>query len=376
MTDSFSPRRAASIAKKEIKHLLRDPFTLALAALLPVILVVFFGFVIDFNYRDISVAVMDFDRTPASRQLKRYFTSSGYFRITELSEHEDPVYWLDNDRAYCALVINPRFGKAIAAGRPARAQLLLDGTDNSKTGVVASYAAGLAAAAQAGFYGGAPAGPVELHTRFLFNPELDTSWFVVPGLAVLIIGLLCTLLTALTVAREWENGSMELLLSTPVHPAEIVAGKLAPYVVLALGATAFVYLFARLAFHIPFAGSGLVYSFAAFVFVVAMLGQGLLISIVTRQQQLAMQASIVLGLLPPMMLSGFIFPVESMPVFFRYLTGILPARWFMEISRSQYLRGTAAADLLVPLGMLCLLALFLVVRSGLSFKTDLEQDAE
>lgn len=375
MNGEFSARRAASIAKKEIKHILRDPFTLALAALLPVILVTFFGFVIDFNYRNISVAVQDFDKTPASRRLQEYFMASDYFRVIPLTPHENVADWLDNDRAYCGMVINPKFGSDIAAGRPVKVQLLLDGSDNSKAGVVASYAAGLAATAQAGFYGATAAPPLTVRTRFLFNPELETSWFVVPGLAVLIIGLLCTLLTALTVAREWENGSMELLLSTPVHPAEIVAGKLVPYVALALVAVLFVYVFARLVFGIPFAGSGLVYGFAALVFVVAMLGQGLLISILTRQQQLAMQASIVSGLLPPMMLSGFIFPVESMNLFFRYFTGILPARWFMEISRAQYLRGTSFLDLLLPIGMLCLLALLLVVRSGLSFKTDLEQDA-
>ncbi|MFA6582957.1 MAG: ABC transporter permease [Elusimicrobiaceae bacterium] len=373
MNGMFSAKRALSIAKKEFKHILRDPFTLALAVLLPLILVVFFGFIIDFNYRNISIAVMDYDKTPASRRLQRYFSASDYFNVKPLNARQDVVSELNNDRAYSGMIINSGFGKDVAAGRKTRVQLILDGSDNSKTGVVASYASGLQVSALAGFYGPRSAKPpVELQTRYLFNPELNSSWFVVPGLAVIILGLLCTLLTALTVAREWENGSMELLLSTPVHPLEIVAGKLAPYMLLATGGAVFVTLAARLVFFVPFAGNIFVYSAGAVVFICASLAQGLFISIATRQQQLAMQLSIVSGLLPPLLLSGFIFPVESMPVFFQYFTGILPARWFMEISRAEYMRGTDLADLLLPCGMLVFLAVFLVLRSTASFKTDLE----
>ena len=369
--NGFNFHRAYSIARKEVMHILRDPFTLTLALGLPVMLVTFFGYAIDYEVRNIRLAVSDRDNGPAARRLKEVFSSSGYFRLVEPGP-AGPVEMLDSGRAAAAVFIEPDFSKKIKGGGQAQAQFVLDGSDNSKAAAITGYLPGIQRAAQAKLAAQTIKEPFSAETRFLYNPELNSRWFIVPGLAAIIIGLLAILLTALTVAREWENGSMELLLSTPVRPLEIITGKLAPYGALVLAGVFFVYLVSRLVFGVPFEGSHLLYLAACLLFVTAALSQGLLISVITRQQQVAMQFSMITGLLPSMLLSGFIFPVESMPAFFQYLTMLLPPRWFMAAARGITLKGADLAELAVPFLALGLLSAGMLALAIKKFKTDLE----
>ncbi|MDP2865418.1 MAG: ABC transporter permease [Elusimicrobiota bacterium] len=368
----FNIHRALAVARKEVMHIMRDPFTLVLVLGLPVLLVVFFGFAIDFDVKNLKLGVYDRDNSRASRQLISVFESSGYFLPEGVASPAAAVQGLDAGKFSAALIIKPDFGRELGRGGPARAQFIVDGTDNSKAMAVLGYLPDLSKAALGKINGGAPEEYVSLKTRFMYNPELNSRWFVIPGLAVIIIGLLSILMTALTVAREWENGSMELLLSTPLKAAEIIAGKIAPYVLLVLAGVSLVYLTARFGFGVPFRGSHLLYLAGASLFILASLSQGLLISIVTRQQQLAMQLSMITGLLPSMLLSGFIFPVESMPAFFRYFTMLMAPRWFMETARGIAIRGAGAADLAVPLLALAALSAVLLAAAFSKFKTDLE----
>jgi len=370
--NGFNLHRAYSIARKEVMHILRDPFTLTLALGLPVMLVTFFGYAIDYEVKNISLAVSDRDNGPAARRLKEIFSSSGYFHVVDAVPGVGPIAMLDSGRASAALFIEPDFSKKLNGGTPVVAQFVLDGSDNSKTAAIAGYLPGIQRSAQLRLAGQTADEPFSEETRFLYNPELNSRWFTVPGLAAIIIGLLAILLTALTVAREWENGSMELLLSTPVRPLEIIVGKLAPYGVLVLSGVFFVYLVSRLVFGVPFAGSHLLYLAACLLFITAALSQGLLISVLTRQQQVAMQLSMISGLLPSMLLSGFIFPVESMPVFFRYLTMLLPPRWFMAAARGIALKGADLGELAGPFLALTLLSSGMLALALIKFKTDLE----
>ncbi len=366
---SFNFYRAYSVARKEVMHVLRDPFTLALALGLPVMLVTFFGYAIDFEVKNLSLAISDMDNGPSSRRLLDIFSASGYFNV---SAGKEPIHRVDAGEAAAALFIKPDFSRDLRRGKPVSAQFVLDGSDNSKAAVIMGYLPGIQAAANARLSGYPPSPPVSLETRFLYNPELNSRWFTIPGLAAIIIGLLAIMLTAMTVAREWENGSMELLLSTPVRPLEIIVGKLAPYGVLVLTGVFFVYLASRLVFGVPFAGSHLLFLLACVLFIVAALSQGLFISVATRQQQVAMQLSMITGLLPSMLLSGFIFPVESMPAFFRYFTMLLPPRWFMEAARGIYLKGAGLRELAVPFLALTVLSALMLTLALRKFKTDLE----
>ncbi|PIS47259.1 MAG: ABC transporter permease [Elusimicrobia bacterium CG08_land_8_20_14_0_20_51_18] len=370
--NGFDIHRSAAVARKEVMHIMRDPFTLVLVMGLPVLLVVFFGFAIDFDVKNLKLAVYDRDNSRVSRQLVSVFDSSGYFIPSAVSSPSRAITGLDSDKFSAALLIEPGFGRDVGRGALARAQFVADGTDNSKAMAVLGYLPGISEAALRKFGGVTRSDPVPLKARYMYNAELNSRWFVIPGLAVIIIGLLSILMTALTVAREWENGSMELLLSTPLKPAEIIAGKIAPYVVLILGGVLFVNLVARFGFGVPFRGGIPLFLGGTLLFIVSALSQGIVISVVTRQQQLAMQLSMISGLLPSLLLSGFIFPIESMPVFFRYFTMILSPRWFMEIARGITIRGAGAADLAVPLLALAALSAALLAAAFKKFKRDLE----
>jgi ABC-2 type transport system permease protein len=364
--------RALSIARKEIRHLLRDPFTLGMALGVPVILVLFFGYVLDYDVKRVSLLVMDRDQTRVSRELVDLFASAEYFTPTSLRPGETALGTLEEGRVKAVLFIEPGFARDVAQHQPTQTQIVIDGSDNQTTSVIASYLGGMQNAASTRL-GESPRGPpLNFRTRFLFNPELNSRWFVVTGLFVVVIGIISVLLTALTVAREWETGSMELLLSTPVQPVEIIVGKLAPYMALCLVANALIYVAARVGFGVPFNGSHGTFLLACVLFLTCTLAQGLLISVLTRQQQLAMQFSNLTGLLPATLLSGFVFPVESMPVFFRYLTALLPARWFVDACRGIFLKGSGVVDLAVPLAAMGGMGLSLVFLAVRKFKKDLE----
>ena len=370
--NTFVWRRALAVARKEVYHILRDPTTLGAALVLPVFMVIMFGVAIEFNVKNVALAVSDSDQTQTSRRLIDTFSSSGYFLIHRVLSPHEGITDVSAERARAALIIPPRFEQDLFAGRGAEAQILVDGSDNYTVGPVLGYVGSIQniASRRIGDFDLTP--PYEIRTRFLFNPELNSRWFVIPGLTVVVMSILSILLTALTVAREWENGSMELLLSTPVEPLEIIVGKLAPYGILGIVAVVFVYVIARTVFGVPFVGSLWVFGLGSLLFLVTYLAQGLLISVVTRKQTIAMQLSMMSGMLPSNLLSGFIFPIESMPKFFQYFTMILPARWFMRIARDTFLEGSNVLELAGPflaLTFICALMIFLASRR---FKRDLE----
>jgi len=206
----------------------------------------------------------------------------------------------------------------------------------------------------------------------LFNPEQNSQWYIVPGLSVVILAILSILLTSLTIAREWETGSMELLLSTPARPSEIILGKLLPYIALGLIALTFIYLAARLVFGVPFNGSYAAFITGSLLFIATYLSMGLLISVVAKNQQLAMQMSIISGYMPSILLSGFIYSITNMDGIWQILTALLPARWYMDICRACYLKGASFGDLIVPFAALIILFLILFTAATKRFKGTLE----
>jgi len=373
MNQRFSYRRARAIAKKEMFHILRDPFTLALLIGMPILMITIYGLAIDFNPKNIPLTVNDQDKTSTSRSLIETFGSSDYFLIENAPSVIATQSNILNERAKAGLIIPPRFEKDLMSGKVAKAQMLLDGADSTTVGPISAYSGSIQKMAANRLGGYKERRGFELRTRFLFNPELRSRWFVIPGIIVVVMAILSILFTALTVAREWENGSMELMLSTPILPIEIIMGKLAPYGAICLSVVAVVFFMARVFFGVPFVGNIFVFGFGCIIFLVTYLAQGLLISVVTRNQIIATQMSMLTGYLPSQLLSGFIFPIASMPLFFRYFTMIFPARWFMEISRDTFLKGTDLVDLLIPFAAL-LLACFLMIRLATTkFKRDLEK---
>jgi ABC-2 type transport system permease protein len=368
----FSLARAGAIARKEFRHVLRDPFTLGLAVGLPLFLVGIFGVAIELDAKDIRIAVDDRDHSYSSRALVDIFRSSGAFLPHAVAPGTDVQRLLSSERDKAVLIVEPKLERMLEVGGQPRVQIIVDGSDNSVAFSILSYLTGLEGAANARLAPAAAAAPVWLATRFLYNPELSTQWFIVPGLVVLVMGMISILLTAMTVAREWENGSMERLLSTQVTPLDIIVGKLVPYLAIGLCAMVLIYALARIGFGVPFLGSHLLFLAACLLFQTAYLGLGLLISSLTRSQQVAMQASMLLGFMPIIMLSGFIFPIESMPPGFQALAGVFPAKWFMIVCRGIFLKGAGLVVLAGPLLVLVAMDAAILAIAALTFKTDLE----
>ncbi len=370
--NGFNVRRALAIAKKEVAHILRDKFTLIMALVLPLVVVFVFGFAIEFNQSNIPTSFLDQDKSQTSRQFIETLTSSNYFKAEPLFSFSNMPRQLESESSKAIIVIPPQLEKDLLSGRGGEIQILINAADNQSAGSILSYLGQIQKMANAKIFCPSPILVPNLESRYLFNPELSSKWFTVPGLMVIIMTMIAILLTSLTVAREWESGSMELLLSTPIKPLEIIMGKIAPYAVLCMIAVMIVYYCARLIFKIPFAGNLFVYLLGCILFLITYLAQGIMISVVARKQMLAMQMSMLTGLLPSQLLSGFIFPVENMPVFFQTLTMILPARWFMEISRQSFLQGSTLWQMRTPfLAMAALMTLFVFVAFK-RFKKDLE----
>ena len=375
----FSIRRAWALARKEMMHIMRDPFTLAVALAIPVFLTIMFGFAIDFDIHDVRTAVYDADMTQTSRELYQKFIHSKYFLVNDshilTSSPEEPIA---SEHSKLSIIIPHKFEENLFNGRGGTVQILLDGADTSTIGLISGYVGGVEQAFNmdiAKEYEWTPSvkrNDIRVIPRNLFNPEQKSSWFIVPGLSTVILAILSILLTSLTIAREWETGSMELLLSTPARPGEIIFGKLIPYVFLGLLALVFIYIAARCVFHIPFRGSYLTYLAGSLLFIGTYLSMGLLISVVAKNQQIAMQMSIMAGYMPSMLLSGFIFSIDNMTPFWQHFTALFPARWYMVICRACYLKEASFIDLWVPFAFLTVFLLFFFSAATKRFKRTLE----
>ncbi len=375
----FNLRRTLAMARKEVFHIVRDPFTMSLALVLPAIMVVIFGMAIEFDLTSIPTSFLDFNQTESSRNLISTFKSSDYFLARQVRSSTEGFHDLESEISRALVIIPPDFEKNFQSAQGTQVQILIDAADNASASSIMGYLGRIQrhflehqAFQQSDINPSYGRHELQIKTRYLFNPELSSKWFSVPGLAVVVMAILSILLTSLTVAREWETGSMELLLSTPIRPIEVILGKILPYGVLCLMAVSIVYVLARLLFGVPFVGNHFVFLLGCVLFLMTYLAGGLLISIMVRKQTIAMQLAIIVGMLPSQLLSGFIFPVESMPKGFQYFTMILPARWFMDISRACFLQGSTLWDLRVPFLALILIGVLLITISVRRFKKDVE----
>ncbi|MGN0917375.1 MAG: ABC transporter permease [Candidatus Enterousia sp.] len=370
----FSLRRARAIFAKEFKHILRDPFTLVIALLLPLLIVLILGNSIEFNIRSINMAYYDADRTETSRGLVETFNSSGYFKTYELASPNDGFDDVVAERARAVLVIPPQFEKNAVGDKSGAAQIILDGADNSSIMSIINYLQTINTKASAKINNNPQIRNTgfSFKSRYLFNPELNSRWFSVPGLTAVIIALVAIMLTTLTICREWERGSMEMLLSTPATTLEIIVGKVLPYAILSFIGFILVFIVARVVFGVPFVGSYLTLLLGTGLFVLAYLAIGLLISVSTHKQDVAIQFACIIGLLPSVILSGFIFPIEYMARGYQMAASVFPARFYIEVARDQFLKGSHIGALWMPITALAVAAVVLLIICLVRFKRTLE----
>jgi len=361
--------------RKESLHILRDPRSLYLAVGLPVIMVILFGYAITMDVSHIHLGIVDQDSTSLSRDLIFRLGASDYFDIIYQSNNfSGSEKLLDDGRVKILIGIPSGFSKDLMRGKNTPLQLLIDGSDNNTAQIALGYISGIVRTFSSKIildklnkHGPAPEGipPMDVKPIVWFNPDLRSTNFVVPGLIAVIMMVLSAMLTSLTIAREWENGTMEQLISSPVKPIEIITGKLIPYFVLGMFQTLLIILVGTLLFRVPLKGNLLFLFFITAVFLVCGLGIGLLISTVTKSQQLAFMMSVIFTLLPSFLLSGFIFSISSMPKVIQIISHLVPAKYFLTVLRGIFLKGNGLAVLwpeVVPLILVASLVIMACVK--------------
>ena len=332
--------RVREMLRKEWRQMFRDPRMKAVVFVAPVVQLLLFGYAVNTDVTHIPTSIVDHDQTPLTSELGSVLIASGYFDVVRYSDDPSDIEdALDRGRAVVGIHIPPGFTRDFQAGTVNPIQVFVDGT-NSNTGTVArGYALETIQAFLIEHAPARSAGAIDLRVRAWFNPQLESRAYNVPGVIGLLLLLMCMLLTALAVVREREVGTLDQLLVTPLQPVELMLGKTIPVAAIGMIDLALISTVAILWFGIPFRGSPFVLVTAAFVFILAGLSLGLLISTTAETQQEAFM-TMFLFMLPAIILSGFLYPIESMPVFFQWLTVFNPVRHFLEIVRAVFLKGT------------------------------------
>ncbi len=349
--------RIKAIAKKEWIQVRRDHLSLAMAFLLPVILLLIYAYAITFDVNNILMVVYDQDKSSVSRELVAQFTESGYFTTVAHPDSYGRIdRYLDSDAATVALVIPFDFSKNVRTGRPSSVEVLIDGSNSNIATIALGYITGIADQFSRRQVV-TPAPPViDMRNRVWYNPELKSRNFVIPGLIALIMSVIVSVLTSLTIAREWDRGTMEQLISTPVKPAELVIGKLIPYFFIGFADTALCVVISAFFLGVPLRGSIFLLFATSAIFLAGGLSFGVLISAGTRNQLFASQLGMLTSFLPSFLLSGFVFSISNMPAPLRVVTYAVPARYFVSILKGIFLKGTGMRFLALEVVLLSLYA--------------------
>jgi ABC-2 type transport system permease protein len=367
--------RLLAVARKEVIQILRDSRSLAIVVIMPVTLMLLFGYGVNLDLKGLPVYVFDRDGSQQSQDLLKRFQASEYFHVARVvNDYPAIARALDDGHAKMGIVIPWDFSTRLGAGGPVQVQALVDATDDNTANVLIGYAQ----AVVQGYSGeiqinwlrkrGQSIEPTALsvETRTWYNEDLESSAFIVPGVLALVMSVIGAFLTSLTIAREWERGSMEQLISTPVSAMEIMLGKLAPYFVLGMFDVIVCAAISIYWFHVPFRGSFATLLFSSALFLVVVLSLGFFISVVAKSQFAASQIALLVTFLPAFLLSGFLFSIDQMPVALQWITRILPARYYVSVLKKIFLKGTPTTMLyadLIPLGVFAFVLALLATRA-------------
>ena len=368
--------RFLAVAKKEVVQILRDSRSLIIVLIMPVILVLLFGYGVNLDLKGLPVYVYDRDGSQQSQDLLKRFQASEYFHVVRVvNDYPALTRSLDDGHAKMGIVVPWDFSQRLHDGRPAQIQALVDGSDDNTANVLIGYSQavvqGYSSDIQLAWLRERgqiiqPA-PVSVQTRTWYNENLESSAFIVPGVLALVMSVIGAFLTSLTIAREWERGTMEQLISTPVTPLEIMLGKLVPYFIIGMFDVIVCALIAIYWFHVPFRGSFLTLLISSALFMVVVLSLGFFISVIAGSQLAASQMALLVTFLPAFLLSGFLYSIEQMPIVLQWITRILPARYYVSVLKKIFLKGTPAALLYVDLVPLAIFALVLALLATRSF---------
>jgi ABC-2 type transport system permease protein len=367
--------RLAAVAMKEMIQIRRDSRSLGIVILMPVVLVLLFGYGVNLDLKHLPIYVYDQESSQQSQDLLKRFQASEYFDVVRVvNNYPALVRAIDDGDAKMGIVIPWDFSQRLQQGRTAHVQALVDATDDNTANVLIGYSQaivqGYSSDVQLAWLRRrgqlAQPAPLSVEARTWYNENLESSAFIVPGVLALVMSVIGAFLTSLTIAREWERGSMEQLVSTPVTPLEIMLGKLSPYFAVGMFDVAVCVVLALFWFHVPFRGDLLTLFLSSALFLIVVLSLGFFISVIAKNQLAASQIALIATFLPAFLLSGFLFAIEEMPRFVQLITRIVPARYYVSILKKIFLKGTPATMLygdLIPLVVFALVLGFLATRS-------------
>jgi ABC-2 type transport system permease protein len=363
------------MARKEMLQILRDTRSLLIVIAMPAVLVVLFGYGVNLDQTGVPVVIWDQDGTQKSQDLLKRFQASEYFKIAGTVHNErDLARALDDGGARLAIVVPWNFSERVEQGGQVALQIAVDATDDNSANLAVGYARSVVQGYSATLQGEwmrrrgvqSASVPVSVEMRTWYNEELESRAFIMPGVLALVMTVIGAFLTSLTIAREWERGTMEQLISTPVTALEIMLGKLIPYFVIGMADTLIAFAIALGWFRAPFRGSFTTFVAASALFLVVVLALGFLVSVLARNQFAASQIALIITFLPAFLLSGFLFAIEQMPPPLQWITHIFPARYYVSVLKQIFLKGTATAMLgrdLIPLGMFTVVLMIAATRA-------------
>ncbi len=341
-------RRTRAIARKEFLHILRDPRSLIMALALPLLMILLFGYALTLDVDRIPTLVYDQDNSPESRELIARFDGSRYFQVNGVTDNYTIIEKkIDRDECILCIAIPLDYSRELHSGRSPRIQLILDGSDSNTASIALGYAQNVLESfgqairteAQDRRGGIRMNPPMSGELRVWYNSDLKSKNYIIPGLIALILMIIGALMTSLTLAREWEMGTLEQLLSTPLRPAEIALGKMSAYFVLGIVDMALTIIIGVALFQVPMRGSYLFLALTGSLFLVGALFWGILVSALSRSQLVAYQIAMLTSFLPAFLLSGFVFAIENMPLPIQVVTHFFPTRYFVTILKGIFLRG-------------------------------------
>jgi ABC-2 type transport system permease protein len=353
----LSARSLSAVTEKEFIHILRDPGTLIIALVIPVILLLLFGYALSLDVRDVPFCLVDQNHTQSSRDFIARFTASGYFKLVGTVDREaDAHHLIDAGRARMALLIPPGFARDQVANRTGTVGLLIDGSNSMTASVILAYTEALIARSSgaAGF---------SVRPRVLFNPSQRSTDFLIPGILAIITMFMTILLPSMAVVREKERGTIEILRAGPIRPAAFIIGKLLPYGLICVLDLLMVIIVGALVFGVRIQGSFALLVALSVPFLVTGLAMGLLISTLVESLQVAMYSSFLVSVLPTILLSGFVFPIASMPRLVQLISFLVPARYFLLVVRGIYLRGAGFGSLYEPFVIILVFGTVLVAAA-------------
>ena len=365
--------RTIAIARKEFLHIIHDPRSLMIIIVMPIMQLILFGYALNLEIQNVDLSVIDYCRTPQSRHLIEQFDGSEFFSVSyyQGNHHEIKKLFLKRN-AKAILVIDQDFSVNFKQQPVTSVQILVDAADPNTATLVKNYCNTIIANFNQR-YGGQISQPFTVEPRVWYNPDMKSAFFFVPGLIALILVMISAMLTSLAITREKETGTMEQILVSPIKPIEIIIGKVLPYILMAFFDGFLILIMGMILFDVPFVGSYILLILLATLYIITALSLGLMISSVVETQQVAMMAAISATLLPTVMLSGFIFPIKSMPILLQYISYIVPAKYFLIIARGILIKGNTFLQLGIQTFALTLMTIILLLNTLRKFRLNLEK---